>query len=226
MRWTLLVAALCLMLSALLGGTAPLGRVFMAAGLPGLAAPLFGDPGWRGAALYRAGAFEQAGSAFREAGMMLNLGNARVMQGAHAAALEAYDAGRMTGDPDAGANFDLVAAFYAGLALDPDAPMAWAADKEKTGVAQPSFVAQGDARAAGTGSQTTNGGALIGLPDLESLGRLGVRRVFDDKFLVANRRWLSTLPDVPGDYMAARIEFEHRRRAKAGLTPPPPEDPS
>jgi Ca-activated chloride channel family protein len=226
MRWVLLAATLCLALSALLGGTAPLGRVLMAAGLPGLAAPLFSDPGWRGAALYRAGRHAAAEDAFREADLMLNLGDARVMQGAYAGALEAFDAGRMTGDAEAGANFDLVAAFYAGLALDPESPISWVTEKDRSGAAQPSSVAQGNARAAGTGSGVTNAGALIGLPELESLGRLGVRRVFDDKFLVANRRWLSTLSDVPGDYMAARIAFEHKRRDKAGLSPPEPEDPS
>ncbi len=226
MRWVLLSAATCLALSVLLGGAAPLGRVLMTAGLPGLAAPLFSDPGWRGAALYRAGRHDAAADAFRDADMMFNLGDAQVMQGAYAAALEAFDAGRMKGDPEAGANFDLVAAFYAGLALDPEAPVSWVTEKDHAGEAQPSSVAQGNARAAGSGSEVTNAGALIGLPELESRGRLGVRRVFDDKFLVANRRWLSTLPDVPGDYMAARIEFEHRRRDKAGLSPPEPEDPS
>ncbi|SNR67134.1 hypothetical protein [Puniceibacterium sediminis] len=225
MRWVLLVGCLCLALSAMLGGTAPMGRVLLSAGMPGLAAPLFSDAGWRGAALYRAGRFSEAEVAFRAAREMLNLGNAQVMQGAYAAALEAYDAGRMKGDPEAGANFDLVSAYYAGLALDPDAEISWFAKKDKNGEAQPSSVAQGSARAAGTGSEATNAGALIGLPELESRGRLGVRRVFDDKFIMANRRWLATLPDVPGDYMAARITFEHKRRDKAGLSPPEPEDP-
>ncbi|WP_372835894.1 hypothetical protein [Puniceibacterium confluentis] len=226
MRWIALSAALCLALSALLGGAAPLGRVLMTLGLPGLAAPLFSDPGWRGAALYRAQDFSAAEAAFREARMMLNLGNARVRSGQYAAALEAFDAGRMTGDSAAGANFDLVAAFYAGLSLDPDTEVSWFAKEGDESEAQPSSVAQGSARAAGTGSEVTNAGALIGLPELESRGRLGVRRVFDDKFIVANRRWLATLQDVPGDYMAARIAFEHKRREKAGLLPPEPEDPS
>ncbi len=226
MKWVAIACAACLALSLLLGGTAPLGRVLMAAGLPGLAAPLFTDPGWRGAALYRAERFAKAEVAFGEARMMLNLGNARLRQADYAAALEAYDAGRMTGDPEAGANFDLVAAFYAGLALDPETEVSWFAEKKGGAQPQPSFVARGSARAAGTGSESTNAGAQLGLPELEGRGRLGVRRVFDDKFIVANRRWLSSLQDVPGDYMAARIELDHKRRAKAGLSPPEPEDPS
>ncbi|MGY9050029.1 hypothetical protein P775_07785 [Puniceibacterium antarcticum] len=225
MRWVLLVAAVCLAFSALLGGSAPLGRVLMSAGLPGLAVPLLRDPDWRGAAAYRAGAYAQAEEAFRVARSMLNLGNARVRQGEYAAALEAFDAGRMTGDPEAGANFDLLSVYYAGLALDPETAISWATEKEEGAVLK-SSVAQGSARAAGTGSQTSNAGALIGLPDLESHGPLGVRRVFDDKFMVANRRWLATLQDVPGEYLAARIRFEHKNREKAGLAPPAPEDPS
>ena len=64
-----------------------------------------------------------------------------------------------------------------------------------------------------------------GLPELESRGITGVRGVFDDRFMVADDRWLAQLEDVPGAYLDERIRFEAKRRADAGLTPPAPEDP-
>ncbi|KMK65185.1 tetratricopeptide repeat protein [Puniceibacterium sp. IMCC21224] len=224
--WILGVAIVCLLGSLALGGTAPLGRVLLSAGQPGLAAQVFRDPGWRGVALYRSGDMSGAAESFRDARMMLNLGNAQVYQGDYAAALEAYDVARMRGDDEAAANFNLVSAYYAGLALDPDAPLLWESERDPDGPKVESGIAKGNARAASTGSDTTNAGALIGLPELDSRGRVGVRKVFDDKFMVANTRWLSTLQDVPGDYLAARILHEFKRRNKLGLTPPDPEDPS
>lgn len=226
LRWITVIALVALVGSAVMGGSAPLGRAFMALGLPSLAAPLFQDPAWKAAALYRAGKFDRAATEFRSAGAMLNLGNAETQAGHYAAALEAFDAARMAGDPDADANFDLLAAFYAGLALDPDTAAVWFSEKDGgEAAAVKSSIAQGNARAAGAGDDTTNTGALLGLPELESHGRRAVRKQFDDKFMVANTRWLATLSDVPGEYLAARIKHEHKRRAKLGLAQPEPEDP-
>ncbi len=220
------VAGLCLLLPGLWAGPAPLGRVLLSLGLSGLAAELFRDPAWQGVAFYRAQEFDEAAGAFRRAGVMLNLGNAETQRGDYAAALEAYDIARLDGDDRGQANFDLVAAFYAGLALDPEAPIAWFTEKDGDGGAVvKSSVAQGSARAAGAGSDTTNSGALLGLPELQSYGTSEVRKVFDDKFIVANRRWLATLQDVPGEYLAARIRHERKRRQKLGLAQREPEDP-
>ncbi|MFZ5963718.1 hypothetical protein ACOXXX_12250 [Thalassococcus sp. BH17M4-6] len=224
-RWLILAAAVCLGASALLGGSAPLGRALLGAGLPRLASPFLSDPAWRGVALYRAGDWTGAEAAFRAAGQMFNAGNARAHKRDYAAALEAYDMARLSGDPAASANFDLLSAYYAGLALDPETPLAWFTEKDGDGEDVLASVAQGNARAAGGGSESTNAGALIGLPELRSRGRLGIRRVFDDKFMVANERWLATLSDVPGDYLAARITHEFKRRRDLGLLPPDPEDP-
>lgn len=219
------VAALCLAASLVWAGPAPFGRVLLGLGLNGLAAEVFRDPAWRGVALYRAESYGPAATAFRQADAQLNLGNAEVRAQRYAAALEAYDIARLGGDDRAVANFDLVAAYYAGLALDPEGPIAWFTKKGGDGPAVKSSVAQGSGRAAGEGSGTTNSGALLGLPELQSYGTSAVRKVFDDKFIVANRRWLQTLQDVPGEYLAARIRHESKRRKKLGLAQPPAEDP-
>ena len=223
MRVLACLAVLALGGAAALGGTAPFGRVLLALGMPGWAAPLFDDPGWRGVALYRSGAFDAAADAFRAAKSEFNLGNAEAHLGQYAAALEAYDVALIRGDPDAQFNFDLVAAYYAGLGIDPEALGLFPERKE--GPKEESFVARGDARAAGSGDEVTNNNTMLGLAELDSRGRLGVRRVFDDKFMIADERWMTQLSDVPGEFLKARIAQEHKRRVKAGLAPPKAEDP-
>jgi len=223
MKGLALITAIALGLAVLAGGGAPFGRVLLALGLPGMAAPLFDDPNWKGVALFRAGDFDGAAERFAEAGARYNLGNAEAHRGQYAAALEAFDQALAEGHPDAEANFDVVAAFYAGLGIDPEALALF--DKRADGAEADSFVARGNARAAGTGSEVTNNNTMMGLAELDSRGRQRVRKIFDDKFMVADDRWLQQLSDVPGEYLAARIMQEHKRRRKSGLSPPRPEDP-
>lgn len=223
MKGLALLAGAALVLAVALGGGASFGRLALAAGLPGLAVPFFADPRWQGVALFRAGRADEAAAAFGEARDVYNLGTAEAHAGRYAAALEAFDIGIGQGDPGAQANFDVVAAFYAGLGIDPEA-LALFPDR-KEGPSAESFIARGDARAAGSGSEVTNGNTMLGLAELDSRGRLGVRRIFDDAFMVADERWLKQLDDVPGRFMEARIREEHKRRVKLGLSPPKSEDP-
>lgn len=200
-------------LLAVLLATAPeaAGRLLVGLGLPGLAAPLFSDPGWRGLAASRAGDADSARAALTEAQDWLNLGTFEAREASYAAALEAYDRGRAAGDPEAAARFDLLRSYYAALALDAGSIPPTAEDKE--GPAQPSFTARGDARAAGQGAGVTNVQTTIGLPELKNTGLRTVRKVFDDAFVVADDRWLATLEDTPGRFLAARLKAEQKRRA-------------
>lgn len=223
MRGAVVAMIVCAAIAMLLGGAAPFGRVLLAAGAPRLAMPFFGDTNWRGVAHYRSGDMETAARDFRDARDFYNLGNAEAHLGNYAAALEAYDIAIAQGVDDAKANFDVVAAYYAGLAVNPDAIGFF--PKRDTGPEAEGMVGQGSGRAAGTGDQETNASTMLGVLELDSRGRLGVRRVFDDKFMVADDRWLEQLSDVPGQYLKARISHEYKRRAKLGLTPEPPEDP-
>lgn len=223
MRWFAIAGAACIAIAFALGGAAPFGRVALAIGLYPMAANLFSDPDWQGVAFYRAGTFDKAASAFASAGNQYNLGNAYARNGQLAAALEAYDQAIAKGNPDARANFDLLAAFYAGQQIDPEALGLFS--ERNSGPKAESFVARGNARAAGTGSEVTNSNTMLGLAELDSRGQLGVRRIFDDKFMVADLRWLNQLSDVPGEFMGARIAQEHKRRTKLGLSPPEAESP-
>lgn len=219
---------LSLLIAFVLGGFAPFGRLALALDLPQVAASLFGDPAWRATAHYRAGDYLRAERSYAKAGPdeVFNQGNALVHSGHYAAALEAYDLA-LSYDPSdtaARSNFDLVSAYYAGTEIEPFAPFE---TKERDNGSDPvaAETAQGSARAAGTGDAVTNNSPLVGLPELDSRDRLGVRKVFDDKFVVASPRWLATLEDVPGAFLAARIAQEHKRRAKAGIGQEEPDDP-
>ncbi|MEL6521865.1 MAG: tetratricopeptide repeat protein [Pseudomonadota bacterium] len=222
MRALLLLALGTLVLSLVLGGGAPFGRLALAVGLSYFAAPFFSDPAWQGVAKYRAGDVAGAAAAFTEARMFYNLGNAHALDGSYAAALEAYDSAIAQGNADAQTNFDMVARHYAGLQIDPETLALF--PKRRNGPTAEAEVAQGNARAAGTGDEATNN-TMLGLAELDSRGRLGVRRIFDDAYMVADERWLQQLSDVPGDFLKARIAHERKRRASLGLAPPPPEDP-
>lgn len=215
-------ALFLLAFAALSGGANVFGRGALGLGLPRVAAAVFHDPGWRGVAHFRAGNFAAAETEFEKAGpkAAFNLGNARVQLVHYPAALEAYDLALAHNRQDAAAevNFDVVLALYAGTRIDPDSIARWGEDKQ--GVTMEADVAKGAARAAGTGDEVTNTGATIGVPALQSREQAGVRKVFDDKFVTANPRWLATLADVPGAYLAARISHEFKRRKKAGTGQP------
>ncbi|SMC55532.1 tetratricopeptide repeat protein [Primorskyibacter flagellatus] len=223
MKVLALIAAAATALALILGGTSGFGRVLLSAGMPALATPLFKDAQWRGVALYRARKLSDAAEAFADARAYYNLGTAQARDGKYSAALEAYDRVIPGGDGDAQANFDLIAAYYASLGIDPEVLGLFGEQKE--GVIEESFVAQGNARAAGTGDEVTNASAMLGNVELRSNASQKVRRVFDDRFMVADERWLRQLADVPGEYLAARISQERKRRKALGLEPPTPEDP-
>lgn len=212
------LAALLIALALAMGGAAPFGRVALALGAPRLAAQLFADPGWRGAALYRAGAYDEAADAFAAGGpdAAYNLGDAEVRRGRYAAALEAFDlAMAHRPDPAAQVNFDLVLAFYAGTRLDAGSIARWG--QKDDGASAAADVAKGSARASGEGDEVTNTGATVGLPELRrGVVRSATRKVFDDKFVTAGPRWLATLEDAPGAFLSARIAHERKRREKAG----------
>lgn len=222
-----LVAALCILTTFALGGSAPFGRLALALGMPGLAGEILPAAAWQGVAAYSAGDFDDAADHFdADEDGDFNAGVALARAGRFAAALEAFDRAmaRYPDDTRAEANFDLISSIYAGTGVDPDAFVDWSGTRE--GVDDEGFVGEGSARAASTGDQVTNSGANMGLPEITSQSnRIGIRKVFDDSFMIANERWLQTLADVPGEYLAARIAEEHKRRKAAGILQPEAEDP-
>lgn len=94
----LLVLAPCVALAV----SAPrlLGHALFALGFPHAAAPLLGDPGWRGYMLAKDGQYVAAAQAFGAAPVnAYNRGNALAKAGRYAQALDAYDAA-LDADPE------------------------------------------------------------------------------------------------------------------------------
>jgi Ca-activated chloride channel family protein len=196
----------------------------MELGLPGIAARIAPDPDLRGAALYRAGAFAEAASAFAEAGGDYNLGLAAARAGDYATALVAWERvlAASPGDREALANHTLVAALLAGTEFDTAAPPA---DRDREGPAPLANPGQGKARAAGQGDEATNPKTGFWMPEMTSEGLRRVPHLFDAQYMAANDRWLATLEDQPGAYLRARLALEQKARIKAGTALPDPEDP-
>ncbi len=222
-----LVAALLLAIALLAGQGAPFGRLALAFGMPKLSVSLFSDPVWRGAAQARGGDLSKAAESFEAAGALwgYNAGTAYALAGDYARALEVLDSHLLI-FPDhleAQENYELIRTHYAGILIDLDAEIIGKLDRE--GATIEADVGQGDARAASTGSESTNQSSGFELATLMGRGREGVRQVFDDYFYEANRKWLTSMQDLPGEYLADRIKHEHKRRAEAGLGQPVAEDP-
>jgi len=225
-RYLAIASCICLLLAVGLGGSAPFGRIALALGAPSLAELIFTHSEWRGIATYRSKQFDEAAALFDQSDTGdFNAGVALAREGKFAASLEAFDRARAAfpEDDKAVANFDLIASIYAGLEVDPDAFVQWSSRDE--GPQKEAPVGLGTGRAASTGEGTTNSGANMGLPELISIRELSARKVFDDRFMLANDRWLQTLADVPGEYLASRILKEHKRRKALGIAQPDAEEP-
>ncbi|KJZ18356.1 hypothetical protein TW80_14805 [Loktanella sp. S4079] len=215
------VGLACIALALMLNGRGAFGRVALAFGQPKLAAVIFPEPAWKGIAHYRAGQFDQATSEFSRAGRasLFNLGNAQAQLGEYANALEAYDlATTVQFDPQAADNFDRLRAYYAATTLDIDGVFL---TEDRDGSVEEAPLARGDARAQGSGDAVTNTSATPALAEIVSRGEARVRQVFDEQSITANERWLATLADVPGEFLAERIYHEHkaRRAARTGQEP-------
>lgn len=203
-----LALLLALGLSVGLKGNAPFGRLALALGLNGPAAELLEDPLWRGIALYRAGRFEPAAEAFRQAGprASYNRGNALARAGRYEEAVAAYDAVlyRTPQDEAARINRALVATLATAILGEVRAGGRVAAEGTTSGPA---------------GAERTETSTVTGVKVHD------VRRPFDGHSIAASRQWLATLADDPGRYLKLRIAAEHRQRVDAGLAPPPAESP-
>ena len=221
----LLAAALaCAGLILLGAGTAPFGRVLQSAGLPGLALPLLSAPAERAAALYQSGAHSAAAEIYAGLGDHYNHGLAEAQAQDFSAALAAWERrlAEAPGDAEARANYDLIASLHAGVTLEDTMAIRFHDDSDVTLDAE---IAQGNARASGSGDEVnqTNPGMLFA--EVESSGLRRVPKLFDAQRLAASPRWLTTLPDQPGFHLKARIKAEHKARLAAGTAPPPAGDP-
>lgn len=218
----LAVAAVAALVGAtLMDGKAAFGRLALRFGLPEVALPMLREDEWSGVAAYRAGDFDAAAAFFAKAGEpgAFNRGNAHAMAGSYAAALVAYDAAIILNPEDSAAriNSDIVTELYAGTKLE-GVPLRFER-KEREGETVAAPVAQGGARAQGQGDDATNTGTSFDMPAILSSGVRRVPKIFDDKYIAANDRWLSSMQDEPGVYLRARLAEEKKQRDAAGVSP-------
>lgn len=181
----------------LLAGRAPMAKLLLILGLPGLAAPLIDDPAMRGVALYRAGAFDAADQAFREAGRgsTYNRGLSLAVTGDYALSVAYFDAVLFgtPSDSEARENRNLV-----------------------NGLIPPHL---GQSNAAGRLAAE----AVVPAPPTTEGARL--QRPLDQGRRVADADWLAALADDPGEFLKLRLQAEYQRRLSLGLTPPEEGDP-
>ena len=194
MRLPILLAAAGVAALAV-AGPAALGRLALMAGLPSLAAPLIADPAVRGVALYDAGKYAAADDAFREAGRgsTYNRGLSLAATGVYPLSRAYFDAVLFAapGDSEARENRNLVNALI------------------------PPVVGEGNE----SGRIAVKPIAIPGGMPTDETATVRGRRL-DAGGLVADARWLATIPDDPGEFLRLRLADEHRRRLSLGQTPP------
>lgn len=179
-----------------IAGKAPLAKLLLVLNLPALAAPLLDDPAIRGVALYKAGAYQAADDAFRQAGRgsTYNRGLSLAATGNYPLSLAYFDAVLFTNPSDSFAR----------------------ENRNAVNALVPPHL--GDANAAGRIAADAVSGAPVNeanplLKPLDAGGR------------VADEEWLSSLPDEPGEFLRLRLAEEHKRRLAMGLTAPEEGDP-
>lgn len=211
-------------LAIFVAGTEPLGRLLLTLGLPGIALPLLEGPGERGRALDGAGRHGEAADLFADAGEPYNEGVSAARAGDYARALAAWEKvlAADPGDRDARDNYDLVASILSGVELQPFAPPD---ERDPDGAEALAEIGQGVGRASSTGDEATNEASAVWMPEITSAGARRVPRYFDSQFIRASEDWLATMPDQPGQYLAARLAAEQERRIFTGVALPPAEDP-
>ncbi|WP_181700154.1 tetratricopeptide repeat protein [Chthonobacter albigriseus] len=125
MRGVTIAAAVALVAAGLYVERFPIGRLLAAAGAPGVAAVLFDDPAWKGAAFAAAGRGEAAVDALRRTRSpeaAYNMGNALVAAGDYPLAVKAYALAlaRNPDDADARINKGIVERLIAAAQPPPD----------------------------------------------------------------------------------------------------------
>jgi len=226
--WVPLAACAVLVMTAAQSKGDAFARLALRVGLPDVVAVLSDDPVIRGVALTHSGRHSEAVELFENAGpsQTYNLATAHALNGEYAEALLAYDdlLVRNPNHADARANFALLVSIYSGTKLD--LTFADFEREKRDGPTLKAPEAQGGASAIGDGAESDGTATDIFAPEVKT--ESGLRQVskrFDDMFVAASDEWLTTLPDQPGKFLAARLAAEQKRRRAAGLGVPKAEEP-
>lgn len=202
--------ALAALLALLVLGGPTAARLAFLAGAPEVTLALTDDPGARGAALYEAGRFTQADAVFAGIGRGATYNRAATLAvtGDPALSVAYYDAVLFADrwDAEARRNRDVVATLVQPVI----------GEAMGHGRIERLLVEDGVAVA---GFDAENPTAPTVVPDQI------LRRPTDARALGADRAWLETLADAPGEYLARRLAAEYDRRVEQGLAAPPEPSP-
>lgn len=197
----LALAAIC----AALAGPAAFGKLAHALGFPGVALMLVEEPAARGAALYALGRYQEADAVFEAIGRSVtyNRANTLAATGRYALSVDYYDAVLFADRYDAAArhNREVVAAL-----VDP-------VIGEAAGRGRIAALLRADGIAAGA-LDAQDPHAPIGP------GERSLRKPVEARTVAADRAWLDTLADAPGEFLRQRLAAEHERRLTAGTAAP------
>lgn len=203
-----LLGALALV-SAAVAGPGTFAKLALMAGYPNLALPYIQCDAARGAALYQLGRYAEADALFASIGRAAtyNRANTLAATGQYKLAVAYYDAVLFADrwDADARRNRDLVSPFVARTVGEAAGHGRIAVILEEAGVEAKAFDLE-DPHAP-----------IAPAPDR-------LRKPIDARTVAANRAWLETLGDAPGEYLSARLAAEYERRRAMGV--PQPEEPS
>ena len=180
-------------------GKAPLAKLLLIVGLPGMAAPLLDDPAIKGVALYRAGDYAAADDAFRVAGRGTT-----------------YNRGLSLA---ATGNYPLSRAYFDAVLFANPADSEARENRNAVNALIPPTVGE----ANNAGRIASEAIAVSGGSPVDEIKRLG--RPLDVGRRVADEDWLTTLPDDPGEFLRLRLSEEYKRRLSMGMTPPEERDP-
>lgn len=200
-RFALPMLLLTALASLWWAGPEGLGRLALRLGYPAVASQLLTDPAARGVAFYRAGRYREADAAFTEAGrgVTFNRGITLALTGEYRLAVAYFDAVLFANpaDREARANRAAVAAL-----IEP-------------------VVGEGDGkgRISAVEAARMAAQAAIARADQKPIQR-AIRKMLNNRHLVADDDWLATLSDAPGEFLARRLRAEFDRRAAAGLVRP------
>ncbi|WP_353476353.1 hypothetical protein PVT71_27130 (plasmid) [Salipiger sp. H15] len=200
---TLAIAALC----ALAAGPDAWAKVAWRLGAPGLALPLLTDDAARGAALYSAGRYDEADTAFAAVGRSAtyNRGMTLAASGSYQLSVAYFDAVLFADryDADAKHNRQVVSAL-----VDPVVGEAMGHGRIKALLAERGF----EADTFDTDDPMAPVRTLDWVTDRDALKR-GVTR---DRSVAASAKWIASLADAPGEYLKARLAAELERRVETG----------
>ncbi len=203
-----LVICLCIF------GIRTLSKIAWMAGWPRVTLALNNDPLVEAAALYKLGRFEEADEIYEGIGLntTYNRGNTLAMTGNYELSLAYYNAVLFADrwDKDAAYNREIVASLVPPVIGEAMGKGRVEAVFKKEGIDVFEF---------------DKDNPMAPVLDAREKNVRELRKPLDERSITADRAWLDSLADAPGEYLANRLAAEHLRRMEGGELHSPEQSP-